>query len=387
MLSKNLKFKNFKKIRSKFKKEKLIKILKNKKIINSYPFLKSLLSNYKYSYSVEFLKRYKKYNEINIIGMGGSILGTEAIFDFCEKKNKKKINFFNNLKIKSLAKYKNKSLNIIISKSGNTLETIVNSNLLLNKNKNLIITEKKNSFLTQLASKLKSEVIEHKNFIGGRYSVLSEVGMLPAELMGLREKKFKRFNYLISNKNYVNNLIDNVYSIYFFYKLGKKNSVMLNYDEQSKNLLKWYQQLTAESLGKNGKGILPIICTMPKDNHSLTQLFLDGPKNCFFTFFGAKKKFKQQLNKKYLFGRFNSLKNKSIIQILNSQRLATENIFRQKKIPFRSFEINNRNEEAIGELFTFFMLETILLGKLFKINTFDQPAVEAIKFETSKILT
>ena len=100
-----------------------------------------------------------------------------------------------------------------------------------------------------------------------------------------------------------------------------------------------------------------------------------------------KKKFKQQLNKKYLFGRFNSLKNKSIIQILNSQRLATENIFRQKKIPFRSFEINNRNEEAIGELFTFFMLETILLGKLFKINTFDQPAVEAIKFETSKILT
>ena len=76
---------------------------------------------------------------------------------------------------------------------------------------------------------------------------------------------------------------------------GKKNSVILNYDESSENLFKWYQQLTAESLGKKNKGIFPIISSMPKDNHSLLQLYLDGPKNNFFTFFGVNKR-KKQIN-------------------------------------------------------------------------------------------
>ncbi len=386
MLSKNINFKNFKKNNKNFKKKKFIKLLKDKKLTDYYPLIESLLPSYKYSYSKTELKKYKKYKFINIIGMGGSILGAEAIHDFCIKKVKKKINFFNNMQTKNTLKYMSKSLNIIISKSGNTLETITNSNLLLSKNNNLIITEKKDSFLTQLAYQMKSEVIEHKNYIGGRYSVLSEVGMLPAELMGLSEKKFKRFNYLIKNKKFVYNLIENVFSIYFLYKQGKKNSVILNFDEQTENLFKWYQQLTAESLGKNGKGILPLVCSMPKDNHSLTQLFLDGPKNCFFTFFGAKETLSQKLYNNKLFGKFDFLKNKSISQILNSQRIATENIFKKKKIPFRTFEINNRNEQTIGELFTFFILETILLGKLMKINPFDQPAVESIKAETVKIL-
>ena len=82
-----------------------------------------------------------------------------------------------------------------------------------------------------MANKLKSDVIEHKNYIGGRYSVLSETGMLPAELMGLNEKKFKRFNYLIKNKYFINNLIQNVSSIISLVKEGKTNSVILNYDE------------------------------------------------------------------------------------------------------------------------------------------------------------
>ena len=385
MLSKNINFKNFKKLNKNSKKKYLINILKDKQITNHYPAVKSLLPSYNYSYSKTVLKKYKKYNKINIIGMGGSILGTEAIHDFCKKKVRKKIYFYNNLRTNSALKTADKSLNIIISKSGNTLETIANSNLLLSNN-NLIITEKKDSFLMQLALKLKSEIIEHRNYIGGRYSVLSEVGMLPAELMGLNEKKFKKFNYLIRNKKFINSLVENVISIYSFHKKGKKNSVILNFDEQSENLFKWYQQLTAESLGKNGKGILPVVCSMPKDNHSLTQLFLDGPKNCFFTFFGVKEKYNQKLNKERLFGKFNFLKNKSIFQILNSQRIATENIFRKKKILFRSFEINYRNEQTIGELFTFFILETILLGKALKINPYDQPAVELIKKNTKRIL-
>ena len=105
--------------------------------------------------------------------------------------------------------------------------------------------------------------------------------MLPAELLGLNEKKFKRLNYLIKNKYFLNQLIYNVNFIFKCVSNGKKNSVILNYDESSNNLFKWYQQLTAESLGKKNKGIFPIISSMPKDNHSLLQLYIDGPKNNF----------------------------------------------------------------------------------------------------------
>ena len=254
------------------------------------------------------------------------------------------------------------------------------------KNKNIFITEKKISFLTTLAKKLKIEVIEHKNFIGGRYSVLSEVGMLPAELMGLNEKKFKNFNQLIKNKNFVNSLIENVLAINHFVFNKKTNSIILNYDEKSDSFFRWYQQLTAESLGKKGKGILPLISTMPKDNHSLLQLYLDGPKNNFFTFFSVSEKNSPKINNSNLNSNFSHLKNKNLYKILVSQKKATENVFNKKKIPFRSFNVHSRNEETMGELFSFFILETILLGQLMKVNPFDQPSVELIKKETVKIL-
>ena len=90
---------------------------------------------------------------------------------------------------------------------------------------------------------------------------------------------------MIKNKAFINYLTNNVSSIYSNIIKGKKNSVILNYDEKSENLFKWYQQLIAESLGKKAKGILPIISTMPKDNHSLIQFYLDGPQKNFFTFF------------------------------------------------------------------------------------------------------
>ena len=97
---------------------------------------------------------------------------------------------------------KKKKLNIIISKSGNTLETISNFNYLKNKKNNLFICEKSNNYLRNLAIQLKCEIIEHKNYIGGRYSVLSEVGMLPSILMGLDHKKFKKFKLFSKTKKF-----------------------------------------------------------------------------------------------------------------------------------------------------------------------------------------
>ena len=388
MFTKNIKFKNFIKIKKPKINKILRSIIKDKNIIEKYPLLKTMDKNYKYT----FKKRnfyFNPFSEFNILGMGGSILGSEAIYNFLKHKINKKFNFYNTLKLQNIPKTHKKNINIVISKSGNTLETISNFNLLLKsqkRNKNIILCENNKNFLRSLGKKLKAEIFEHKNYIGGRYSVLSEVGMLPAEFMGLNEKKFKRFNYLINNKNFINNLIANVTSIFSFIKTGKTNLVILNYDQKSDSLFQWYQQLLAESLGKNKKGIFPIVSSMPKDNHSLMQLFLDGPKNNFYTIFSVREKKLEKLDKNHLFNNYSILKNKSINKILESQKIATENIFKKEKIPFRSFEIINRNEESLGELFSFFILETILLGHLLKVNPFDQPKVELIKNETRKIL-
>ena len=319
--------------------------------------------------------------------MGGSIFGAKAIYSFLKPKLKK-FSFIDNFSNKLLNNNKKKKINLIISKSGNTLETISNSNILINKSdKNIFITENKKSYLTSLANKLKAEVVHHNNFIGGRYSVLSEVGMLPAQLMGFRPDRFRRFNNLIKNKNFINILIQNVSKILILNKNKKKiNSIILNYDERSNDLFGWYQQLVAESLGKKNKGILPIISIMPRDNHSLMQYYLDGIKNNFFTLFFVKEKSQKKIKNKTILKSASYLKNKNLNDISYSQFCATEKVFKKKKIPFRSFIINERSEETLGELFIFFILETILLGMAMKINPYNQPAVEMIKNDTLKLL-
>ncbi|MDA7767758.1 glucose-6-phosphate isomerase [Candidatus Pelagibacter sp.] len=384
MLTKNISFKNFK-VKGYSKKVK--KILDNI-LVKKNSVLDSLSSNYKNSYNKKTILKFKKYNNINVVGMGGSILGTESIYYFLKSKIKKNFFFYNNLQSKIDPSHKkNKHLNIIVSKSGNTLETISNSNIIIkNQNKNIFITENKNSYLYLLAQKLKSEIVHHNNFIGGRYSVLSEVGMLPAELMGLSSNKFRQLNNLIKNKKFINELIINVNNTLHFLKKKKFNSVILNYDVGSESLFKWYQQLMAESLGKKGNGILPIISSMPKDNHSVMQLYLDGPKNNFFTFFHVRDKNSIKVINNKLLTSHSYLKNKNLGEIVMSQKLATEKVFLNKKIPFRSFEVINRDENTVGELFCFFILETILIGRALKINPYDQPAVELIKKETKKIL-
>ena len=384
MLTKNINFNNYKLKKNNNKIKKDLKIL----LKENNAVLQSLGIGYKNSYKRKTILQLKKYSHIRVVGMGGSILGIEAINDFLKDKIKKFFYFYNNLKPKINSSHKNKNyINLIISKSGNTLETISNSNIIIkNKNKNIFITENKKSYLYSLAEDLKAEIVHHNNFIGGRYSVLSEVGMLPAELMGLNIRKFKQLNNLIKNKNFTNELTKNVNNTLYFLKQKKFNSIVLNYDEGSNNLFKWYQQLIAESLGKKGKGILPIISNMPKDNHSVMQLYLDGPKNNFFTFFYSKEKQSSLINKNLVLPSCNFLKNKNLEQIILSQKLATEKVFSSRGIPFRSFEISNKNEKTLGELFCFFILETILLGRALNINPYDQPSVELIKKETKKIL-
>jgi glucose-6-phosphate isomerase len=169
---------------------------------------------------------------------------------------------------------------------------------------------------------------------------------------------------------------------------GIKNSVILNYDTDLKNLSFWYQQLVSESLGKKGKGITTIIAETPKDHHSTMQLYLDGPRDKFFTFFNSNnKKTNLKFSTEIMQNNIKFLKNKKLRTIINAQSKAVANVFKIRQIPFRQISFHKKNEEALGAIFTFFVLETLLLAKLMKVNPFNQPAVEQIKVETKKILT
>ena len=382
MLTKKFFFEDFKKKRKNKKIQSYFKEL----ILSDNEVIKSLTHNYKYSYKKKLIKKFSKFKFIRIFGMGGSSLGSHAIYDFLRYKIKKNFFFVSNLNnTKNFPK--KKFLNLVISKSGNTLETIVNSNVYIKRSdKNIFITDNKKSILKKIGLDLKNDIIDHNNYIGGRFSVLSEVGMLPAELMGLNPNKFKQFNNLIKNKYFLNSIVSNVANILELIRVKKFNSVILNYDETSDNFLKWYQQLVAESLGKKGNGILPIISTMPKDNHSLMQLYLDGQKKNFYTFFCSNEKFSKKIDSRRLPDDMKFLKKKNLGNILSSQILATKKVFKKKNVPFRSFTIRNRSEETLGELFSFFIIETILIAKALKINPYDQPAVELVKKETKKIL-
>ena len=383
MLTSRIRFKNFNLKSKKTSIKKKLNFLLNEK----NEIIKSLSKNYKNSYNPNILSKYKKNKNFRLIGMGGSSLGTQAIYDFLREKIKKNFIFVNNLLPNQKVNKKNRFTNIVVSKSGNTIETIANANILIKKkDKNIFITENKKNYLYLLAEKLKAEIIHHNNYIGGRYSVLSEVGMLPAELMGLNANNFRCFNLLVKNKNFMNSLIANVGSTLHFIKNKKFNSIIINYDEQSENLFKWYQQLVAESLGKKKKGLLPIISNMPKDNHSVMQLYLDGTDNNFFTFFSVDQNKSEKINNSLVLSQQSYLKNKNLFKIISAQKKATERVFDKKNLPYRSFEIKKRNEKTLGELFCFFILETILIGKSLNLNPYDQPSVELIKKETKKLL-
>jgi glucose-6-phosphate isomerase len=374
-----------------FTKIEINKILKNlKSNKNSFS---ALNNNFKLGFKNSDLKKFKKYKQIAILGMGGSILGIKAIFNFFEHKIKKKFYFFDNLnELKIYDFNKKKNLNeilfIIVSKSGNTLETLTNFDVInknkINKNNIIVITDnKKNNILNKLIKKYNPYCIEHKTYIGGRYSVLSEAGMLPSFLMGLNIKNFKKNIKKNLRKYIIKKLIDSVPQISHLYLSKKINSIILfNYCPELKNFTYWCQQLMAESLGKKGKGLLPVVSNAPKDHHSLLQLYLDGPKDKVFYIFSAKSKINLKLK-----NNFYSNKKLKFKDVIKAQKLSFIKVLKSKKIPYREIEINSFDEDTLSQLFTYFMLETALVGKIINVNPFDQPAVEEVKILTRKYLS
>ncbi len=384
--SRNYLIKRYNKILLEIKKD----LKNNKKTISV------LDDNFKLNIKIKDLKKFKKFHKIAFVGMGGSILGVEAVYNFFQLKITKKIYFFNNIDEKKIISFKKKEnlskvLFVIISKSGNTVETLSNTfslNVIKKKANNIILISEKNNLLSSLSKELNLFHIEHRDYIGGRYSVLSEAGLIPAYLMGINIKKFRsKILNCFDNKN-LNFLKESTIKLASLISSKKFSSlIFLNYSPELEKFLYWCQQLLAESLGKKNKGLLPMVSTAPKDHHSLLQLYLDGPNDKIFNIFSFENnsELKTTIPKGSSVGSF--FNKKKLNKIKNAQRHALIKVFKKKQIPFREFKIKKNNEEVLGKLFSLFITETIIIGKLLNINPFDQPAVEQVKVYTKKLLS
>ena len=404
MKVKNIYFKNFflsskklkKNLKTNIKKVEItIKNLEKDIKNNRIPLLKVYSKSNSFNFTNADIKKYQKFKSIIIIGMGGSILGAKAIHSFLKHKISKTVYFLDNLdanfhlEIRKIDDLK-KCLIIIISKSGNTLETLVNLGTLpksvISKKNTIFIVEKTDNLLNNFAKKIDSKIVEHKNYIGGRFSVLSEVGMLPGILFGLKKNNLLNSVSSIFNKKIKNALIHSVSHILTYNKKKITNNILLNYCSKLNDFCLWKQQLMGESLGKKGKGITPILSSAPKDHHSLMQLYVDGPRDKFFTIFTSDDNMNCKVSNKFILNKLHYIKNKKLNEIIQAQSLATKKVFLKKKIPFRSFHLKKQDEESLGILFSFFVLETIILGRAMNVNPFNQPAVEEIKVETKNFL-
>ncbi len=357
-----------------------------------------VLSNkFNFNFKINNLKKFKKFKNIAILGMGGSILGTNAIHDFLKYKIKKKVTFFDDLNKEKINKFKKENnkkncLFIIISKSGNTIETISNfvelQILKFNAKNIIIITERKKNILSAISKKYNLPFIEHKDYVGGRFSVLSEVGIIPSYLMGVNVKKlrsnlkryFKKEEKLFLKKSCI--ALSQIIN-----KKKIKSLIFINYSPKLEKFLYWCQQLIAESLGKKSKGLLPVISNTPRDHHSLLQLYLHGPKDKIFCIFYEKESKGNKLKLKKISNRLDFLHDKNFEKVKKAQKNALKKAFIKNKIPFREFRVNSTDEQTLGELFSYFILETSITGKLLNINPFDQPAVEQVKVFTKKLLS
>ena len=388
---------NFLKNNSKIYKKNLRKcseIFKNLFNIKENFFFNTLSEQYqKNLFLKKIILKKKLHKNILIVGMGGSVLGTKMLSSFFGlDKNYYFLDSLNNSAVNDLIRKDLSKFSIfIISKSGQTLETLTNCNIILNNfnkrkkeiSKNFIIISERNSILFNFAKKNNILFFEHNINLSGRYSVLSEAGLL---MFNLDYKKIMQGINSVLKKDLKKNLINNAATLLTLITKSKIDThVSLIYTHNLLNYGYWHQQLLAESIGKNGKDFTPIISECPKDHHSIMQLYLDGKRNKFFTFFKTINNKIDQPIKDYFDLKF---KKSSLNNIVDAQFNATIKVFKKNLIPFRVILIDQKKPiQSFISLLVYSMLETAILCKALDLNPFNQPAVEAIKKETYSLLS
>ena len=334
--------------------------------------------------------------DIAVLGIGGSSLGGQALKALAPH-SALNVRFFDNPDpftwADALSRYDLKKTRFVaISKSGGTAETMMQAltaaEALEKAGCNparhfIVITEPHDSALMKFAHSIKAPVLDHPTGIGGRYSVLSVVGMLPAMLMDLDPKAIRAGAQIA--QDHVLKAATAAYApaamgAALHHAMGERlrETVLWAYADKLAVFGGWFRQLWAESLGKDGKGSTPVGAVGPTDQHSQLQLFRDGPDGKLFTILSTDTKGKgpvasavqaKALGLDYLAG-------KPLGDLVDAEARATAQTLSRNGRPVRQIHVPVIDEKSVGALMMHFMLETILMGRLMGVDPFDQPGVE-----------
>lgn len=351
----------------------------------------------------EIANRLQTYDNVVVLGTGGSSLGAQALQLLAGYQAGKSLHIVANVdpfvfhqKMSNLDFSKTGFL--VISKSGETTETIMQFLTILPQIREQIphhkirdhvvfITENTDNSLRTLASRFGCDVLDHDPNVGGRYSVLSNVGLLPALIMGLPAHELRHgagavLQNLLTEENPAKMapVAGSALNLSVMDK-GMNNTVMLAYSDRLGSLARWHRQLWAESLGKNGNGTTPIYAMGPVDQHSQLQLWLDGPRDKLFNVLShpmidteshaptADDELDHVENLRYM-------KNCTLGDLMNQSRRATANTLIENGLPVRQLIMDKPAMVNMGALMMHFVLETVLTAHALGINPYDQPAVE-----------
>ena len=378
---------------------------KIKNVCNNLPALNIAKNSELLNLTIEKTESFKQdKKKFVVFGTGGSNLGARALINILVDQPDN-ILFFDNI---DQLFFQSQILKldfattgfIVISKSGTTPETlsqlgtivnIANEKNILNTlyNNMMVITEFKDSALFNIAKKNNCLLLEHQDDIGGRYSVFSNVGMVPAIIAGLNVKKIHEGVIKLLNKNDFNNAFKFAQIFKYSVSNNYSSSVLMTYSDGLNYFGKWYLQLWAESIGKQNRGVTALHATGTTDQHSQLQLYLDGPKDKFFTIIKSNYKNKGLLIDSQLMKdeSIDYLVNKKMGDLMHAEQDATIDTFKLNGFKFREIFIETIDEENIGMLMANSIIETIAACIYFDVDPFDQPAVEQGKVLTKKYLS
>lgn len=342
------------------------------------------------------------FDDILIIGMGGASLNPASLLALRTSNSKPRFHFLNSTEPRKIATLLadldlSKTACLVISNSGSTTETISIFGVLLNKYQEMdaknihkhfyFIVGASDNPIRNVAIQLGSSILDHDQGISGRYSGFTNVSLLPGLIAGLDIQEFLKGANTVINDFWQNKENSKpAQGAATLFALNAKILVNTSYSEGLATYLEWQRQCISESLGKDGKGFTPLHGIGPMEQHSILQLYLDGPKDKVFTFFAlqdsqeyADLKISTDVMPSYLQG-------KEIAQINNAEYQATLDSLVDKKLPVRSIILDAFNEFSLGALMMHTAMEIIILGHLMEVNPFDQPGVEQIKVKAKQIL-
>ncbi|MDR2970467.1 MAG: glucose-6-phosphate isomerase [Bacteroidales bacterium] len=365
-------------------------------------------------------KQLASFSEIIVVvGIGGSYLGARAVIEALQHpfklllpdEKKPFVLFAGNSMGEDYHKALIDVLNgkdysvIVISKSGTTTEPAIAFRILKEhcekkygkkdaQQRIIAITDEKKGALNKLATEENYKTFIIPDDVGGRYSVLTPVGLLPIACAGFNIEKLvsgakKMRKVLFQNSTLSNNIaMQYAFYRYLLYKAGKKIELVVAYEPQLFFFIEWYKQLFGESDGKDGKGIFPTGAIFSTDLHSLGQYIQEGERHLFETVLSVEKVASHlyiPFDSNDLDG-LNYLKQKTIHEINLTAEEGTRLAHISGDVPNMRISIPEISEETLGELIFFFEFSCSISGYLLRINPFDQPGVEAYKSNMFRLL-